>query len=638
MTFRFIGPPLILLSAIVLTTMCYWPGLSGGFIFDDTINLKDMGAYGGVVDWETFNAFVLGGWSGPTGRPLSLLSFLIDDNHWPSEASRFKPTNLAIHLICGLLLAWATLLLLRFYGMTERRAQWYAVFTAACWLLHPFLVSTTLYVIQRMSQLAALFVFAGIIGYLNGRRQLAVDPRKAYLWMGFSIFGGTLLAVASKENGVLLPLLIGIIEFCAPRGGQTTHPSRVFRALFIWLPSLVVLGYLAAQINFSPDLWPNRNFNQVERLLTEPRIIWDYLSNFFIPRIETKGIYRDGFVISRELWIPATTFPALFALVALAVAALLLRRRVPLFSLATLFYLAGHLIESTVIGLELYFEHRNYLPSAFLFLPLASSLDLLGKKLGKRTMVVIALLIIALLGFFTYTRAQLWSDTDRLEFFWAGTAIDSPRAQNALAAYYINHGMTDKAKEHLDSAIERFPDSSLLTMSRLLARIRIGQATEQDFMIAADKLVTQPFDAQAVMALRTLVERVVEPDRPSLYRAASLALLDSLSDNAAYKQFPLFVRFIPYLRGQLYLAEGATDQAFANFSETIERHHDIDAALQIVALVANAGYLEDASRLLDQSESIFRQQPDRTLKRSRAIYAQEVARIRQVLSESLVER
>ncbi len=628
------GPALLLLAALLLAVACYWPGLSGGFLFDDTPNLKDLATYGGITDWETFKSFVLAGWSGPTGRPLSLMSFLLNDNTWPSQAAWFKPTNLAIHLLCGLLLAWATLLLLRGYGHDEPTAQWLAVFSASCWLLHPFLVSTTLYVVQRMAQLAALFVFAGIAGYLHGRSLLPRRPRAAYLWMGGSLALGTLLALLSKENGILLPLLVGVIEFCTPRHAPIIRPAMAFRALFMWLPSLAVFGYLATNINFSPIPWPTRNFNQIERLLTEPRIIWDYLGNLLLPRIEGQGLYRDDLTISQDLFTPGSTLPALLGLLALLGAAFTLRRRFPLFSLGVLFFLAGHLLESTLLGLEPYFEHRNYLPAAFLFLPIASGLHILGQYISKAIPMGLGLLIVALLAFFTWNRAQLWSDTDRLELYWATTATHSPRAQNAIADYYMRQGLFDEAQRQLAIATERLPQSGLLTLSSLLQKIRVRQATADDFNNAADRLAQQTFDAQVVMGLRILVERIVAPRYPSLYRTSSLQLIDKLNGNAKYNQLPLFSRFVPYLKGQLYLAEGLPELALVELSDAMARYNDIESALQMVALMANAGHIDSALRLLDQAETLYRQQPDSTLKRSRTHYDQEVIRLRNTLDEA----
>jgi tetratricopeptide (TPR) repeat protein len=634
MLIRPIGPSIHLLAVLILSIGCYWPGLQGGFLFDDIPNLKGLGTYGGVTDWESFKGFVLAGWSGPTGRPLSLMSFLLNDNTWPSQAAWFKPTNLAVHLLCGLLLAWATLLLLRNYGHDEPTAQWLAVFSASCWLLHPFLVSTTLYVVQRMAQLAALFVFAGIAGYLHGRSLLPRRPRAAYLWMGGSLTLGTLLALLSKENGILLPILVGVIEFCAPRRDQLIRPTLVFRALFIWLPALAVFGYLATNINFSPNPWPTRNFNQIERLLTEPRIIWDYLGNLFLPHIEGQGLYRDDLAISLDLFTPSSTLPALLGLVALLTAALIWRRRFPLFSLGVLFFLVGHLLESTLLGLEPYFEHRNYLPAAFLFLPIASALQILGQHTRKAIPVGFGLLILTLLAFFTWNRAQLWSHTEKLELYWATTATHSPRAQNAVASFYMRHRLYDDAQRKLEEANVRLPHSGLLTMSRLLQKVRIRQATPEDFNLAAERLAHQTCDAQVVMALRTLVETIVNPDYPSLYRTASLRLLNKLDEEAAYQQLSLFVNFAPYLKGWLYLAEGSPEQAVVQFSKSIAGYNDIEAALQMVALMANAGHLQHSLRLLDQAETMYRQQSGRTLKRSRTFYDQELARLRILLNNA----
>src|SRR5690606_1987080 len=174
-----VPPSAVLLLIAVLSYALYSPGLSGGFLFDDFPNLKDMGVYGGVTNWESFYRFVFQGWSGPTGRPISLASFLLDDNAWPSHAPWFKKTNLLIHILCGLLLCWAALLLMRnLKSINEHQAQWIAVLACAFWLLHPYMVSTTLYVVQRMAQLATLFCLAGIVLYLSGRLQLASRPKE----------------------------------------------------------------------------------------------------------------------------------------------------------------------------------------------------------------------------------------------------------------------------------------------------------------------------------------------------------------------------------------------------------------------------------------------------------------------------
>ena len=304
-----------------------------------------------------------------------------------------------------------------------------------------------------------------------------------------------------------------------------------------------------------------------------------------------------------------------------------------MFSLAVLFFLVGHLIESTVIGLELYFEHRNYLPAAFLFLPIASGLDMLGQRIGRTIPTLIALLIISLLASLTWTRANLWADNDRLELYWATSATDSPRAQNALATYYWNQGLIEKAQRHIEEASLRLPNSSLLTMRLLLQKVWVHQATEADFALAAQRLAVQPFDAQTVKALRTLVEQVVEAK-------TAYPVPDGLPTTARQSSRECDLQQISAVSSAYPLSQGSTlpcrrpaGAGVGELTDAMARYNDTDAALQMVALMANSGHIDQSLRLLDQAETLYRQQPDRTLKRSRTIYDQEIARLRTLLND-----
>lgn len=621
---------LALTLAIVATWFLYVPGLTGGFLFDDYPNLDTLGALGGVNNWETFRAFVFSGWSGPTGRPIALASFLLDDNTWPSHASWFKQTNIFIHILCGLLLCWATLLLARsFKSVPEQQAQWIAVLTCALWLLHPYMVSTTLYVVQRMAQLATLFSLAGIVLYLYARLSLQKTPRRAYLWMTLAIGLFTVLATYSKENGALLPLLILCIEFCLPKDGK---PAWQWRAIFLWLPSLA-LGYkLATYINLSENPWPNRNFNMIERLLTEARIVCEYLFHLFVPRIEGNGLYQDGYVISRSMWQPVTTVPAIVFLAGLLGFAFWIRRKAPVITLAILFFFAAHLMESTVIGLELYFEHRNYQAALFLFLPLSWYSVIWASR--YKLLPVITVAILGILTSMTWLRASLWADNDRLELHWMQSATESPRAINSMAAFYMNRGEYEKANNYLEEQSQRLDKSSLLTARLLLQKVFVGVATEQDFVAAGERLKHQEFDAQTVKGVRTIVETVVKRNNTD-YAYYSLQLLDVMSSSPIYNQFPLFIRLQHYLRGQLFLYLKQPQAMQQEYSEAIRRYNETDAALAMVAEVATAGYAVEALELLQQAEQVFARQDNRKLKRSRASYQQDIDHLYSVLNEAI---
>ncbi len=626
-----------LLFILVLTFLVYLPGLKGGFLFDDFPNLKELGTYGGVVDFNSLRAFVFSGFSGPTGRPISLLSFLLNDNTWPSHAYSFKLTNLWIHLLTGLTLCWATLLLLRVYGVAERRAVWGAVISCAIWLLHPYFVSTTLYVVQRMAQLAALFMFAGIAGYLKGRLLLVTRPRAGYVYMTLSLGLGTLLAVLSKENGALLPLLIVVIEFCQPKS-TTPLPARWWRAAVVWLPALVVVGALARMINFSPDLWPSRPFNQPERLLSEGRIIWEYLFHLFVPQIEARGLFQDGYDISRGWFAPASSFFSAVGLLLLFSSAVLLRRRLPFFSVAVLFFFASHLMESSVVGLELYFEHRNYASAGFLFLPVALALAQFPIKTAPKVAITLTVAALAVLAFMTWQRATLWSDTNKLELYWAVSTPASPRAQNAIAAFLINQGRVEEANAHLEKAMVQLPNSPLLTIRLLLQKVYTGTATQADFAVASSKLAAQPFDAQALVGLNTLTDFVVNPSSPALYRDYTIALVDAMSSNANFQKISVFIRLAPYTKARLYLAQGRLDEAYAQYSLAMTRYADTESSLMMVAELARGGAQQQALQLLPQAKAVYSSQKRKDLRRTAAEYDDEFTRLEADLREDIANK
>ncbi len=637
-------PAIALAVLFILCLGVYWPGLAGGFIFDDFPNLSSLGAFGGVKDFETFKSFVLDGFAGPLGRPISLASFVLDGTNWPTDPYPFKRTNLLIHLFSGFALFCASLNLLKFYGAKSKAAIWVAVLNTAFWLLHPYMVSSTLYVVQRMAQLAALFVFVGLAGYLQGRLQLGHKPLAAYLWMSASVGLGTLLAAFSKENGILLPLFVLVVEFCRPKeamvDGQmsvhSTKPGWRWCAIFIWLPIAAIFWQLAKEVNFSPNNWPTRPFNQVERLLTEPRIIWEYLYHLYIPRIEGRGLFQDAFTISKDIFSPWTTLPSILGVFGLLVFGFWARNRGLLgayTALAIFFFFSAHLVESTVVGLELYFEHRNYVAAAFLFLPIAVGIVYITERRSQFIGVSTASFLILMLCGLTWQRSMLWADTEGLQTYWAVASPNSARAQNHLAGQLINQGRGEEAAEFLQKASARLPDSSLLTMQFLITKIQLGTVTDADFSHAFESLPKQQFDAQALVGLRKLVEMLTAQQGEVHHKEQALALLDEMRTLPQYKNISVFQRMEPYLRGLLLLSLGQPVEASAQMRQVMKVYRETDAALSVVADVARAGYYQSALNLLVQAKEVFAQQSDKTLKRSRSVYEQEFVRMEGLLRE-----
>lgn len=626
---------IIFFFILVLTVFVYWTGLQGNFLFDDYPNLQDLGTYGVIDSWDKVRNFISNGFSGPTGRPISLLSFLIDANTWPASPYSFKYTNLMIHLLNGVLLYWAILLLLKNYNYKESKSIWIALVASAIWLLHPYFVSTTLYVVQRMAQLATLFSLVGIVGYLKCRLSIPFKPVQAYIGMVFFLGLGTVFATYSKENGALLPFLILVIEFCNPN--KMNRPIWQWRAFFLWLPSIAILVVLSKYITFAEDPWPNRNFNMIERLYSESRILCEYLFNLLIPQVELRGLYQDAFIVSKSIFNPITTLYSIVFLLALVFLALFFKKRYPLFALGILFFLTAHLMESTVIGLELYFEHRNYLAAIFLFLPIVSGLALLKDRIDVRLVNLIVIFILGGLSFFTYERAKLWGNTPALELYWAQNSPNSPRAQSSIAGVLFDQGRVLEANLFLEKVIERMPESALLNMRLLLQKVYSDIATEQDFAITSQMLKKQPFDAQAVQALRNLVEYITAQHKTQHYGQWTLQLINELETNNEYKNYPIFQRLMPYLKAKIYLEQGNVEKSLKYYSDAIILYNDVEAGMMMVSELATHGNMKEALVLLNTVETIYKKQEISTLKRSSKEYDFEIGRIRVILEDQLNE-
>ena len=588
---------MLLFMVFILAFYLYIPGLKGVFLFDDFPNLAGLEAYTHEYNLAEAKKFVENGFSGPTGRPIALASFLSQAAAWPNDPYPFKLINVFIHLVCGLLLYWAILLLLKSYQYNQHKSAWIALIATAMWLLHPYLVSTVLYVIQRMAQLSLLFSLIAIVGYLKGRSYLLINQTKSYIVMSISIVIGTVLATYSKENGALTPLLILVIEFLHPKG--VIKPYKYWRLIFLWIPSIAIGILLLKELNFSDNIWPNRNFNQKERLLTEARVLIDYLVNLYIPKFEKHGLYQDGILVSKSLFTPMTTLLSIGALLILLVVAFFYRNKYPLIALAILFFFTSHLMESTVIGLELYFEHRNYVGAIFLFLPIAALIYYLYEQKIQTIAVLIAILIISFLSFMTYERTKLWGNKEKLTLYWAQNSPESPRAQYEIANYLIEHRQLNQAEQFLVSAVERLPESAFLNIYSLTVKINNGHAHDQDYLDTYHRLEQQNFDVQASKAMELLTE-IAREKNISRDMENTLIFLQKVDKLENVNVFYPYWKIAPYLQAQIYLQLEQPMEALKCYQESLKRLNRVESGLKMVAEIASQGYLEEAKLMLDQ--------------------------------------
>ena len=256
------GKQIICLAVLIIaTTLAYLPGLSGGFLFDDQSNILDnpvLGLFDGSL--SSLIAASGSGVSSPFGRPVSMASFALNLHFFGASPFSFKLANLLIHLLNGVLIF--ILLQQLWPRLTNSNAPpLAATWVAAVWLLHPINLTPVLFVVQRMTSLAALFSLAALILYLQGRKS-GGSTGKLLIATGMLLFWPA--GILAKETAILLPLFILVCEWLTLNGWPTPSRKR------LWLVTLLSTFTLASALIFEWEFltagYRFRDFSLIERL------------------------------------------------------------------------------------------------------------------------------------------------------------------------------------------------------------------------------------------------------------------------------------------------------------------------------------------------------------------------------------
>jgi protein O-mannosyl-transferase len=396
-------------------------------------------------------------------RPVSRLSFALNWYFGKESVVGYHVVNSAIHLTTSFILYLTMLRLLRSpnvgSGYPRDGHPAIALPAAALWAVHPIQIQAVTYVVQRMTSLAAMFCVLAIYLFLVGRSQTSGFHR------AFS-YGGCLLAfvlaIGAKENAFMLPLSLFLVEIVFFRDGRDPSVKRSFAFAFLIAGLLALLGSLAfswADLSSHFKHYDLRPFTPFQRLLTQPRILLLYLSQILFPLPSRFSVVHD-IDPSVSLLEPPTTALAGLGILILAFVSIKNIRKWPLLAFSILFFLLNHLPESSILPLELVFEHRNYLPSLFLFLPLAAAaFRVLARYRGSSRAVpllmvtALAALLVAL-GTSTHWRNRDWRTERSLWEDATSKAPLSARPYHNLAwAYYHRNGMFPGALRYYEMSL-----------------------------------------------------------------------------------------------------------------------------------------------------------------------------------------
>ena len=397
-----------------------------------------------------------------TSRSVAYLSFAFNFYLGGLNVFGYHLVNIIIHI----LVAWTVFLFIRvtlnLSGSPPERSERIALITSLIFAVHPIQTQAVTYIVQRETSLAGFFYLGALLSYIHAR---LTGGRVYYL---LCVLSG-LLAVGSKQNTAILPVTIFFYEFYffRERKKEWLKKNWYIPGLIILLPVVIGLVYTGPNmVSWVMDGYAERDFSLIERVLTEQRVLLHYLSLVIAP-VPWRFCLQHDLPLSHGL-SPATVIAIAFHLVAAIVAIKSARSR-PVLSFSILWFYLHHLIESSVLALELVYEHRMYLPSIGLFYIVGLCYHMLADGIGSRRKIAavgILFVVLSALGLSTYFRNRVWASNESIWEDVLRKNPDSLRALQNLGNAYLEHGRSEDARQQFEKAL-RLDNENVTTLNNL---------------------------------------------------------------------------------------------------------------------------------------------------------------------------
>ncbi len=470
-----------LLAVLAIIAVCvgiYSNAVDASFQFDDFPNIVEN-PHVRVTSFDLPQLYEAAFASPSRRRPVANLSFGLNYLVGKYDVRGYHIVNIAVHGINGILVYLLALATFRralpgaAVGRAGLSTASMALFAALVFTAHPVQTESVTYVVQRMTSLAATFYLLSLLLYVIGR-SAHVPWRRWTSWAGS--FAAWVLALGTKPIAAILPFIVLLYEWYFFRG-----PSRgELKRNLAYAGAASLLFGLAAFVYFGGNpftevfsAYSHRDFTMGQRVLTQFRVVAFYISLVLFPHPSRLNLDHH-ISTSRSLLDPGTTLLSLLALVGLIGLALHLARKERLISFCIVWFCLTLAIESSVVGLEMVFEHRLYLPMLGVSLA-AAKLLFASLSAWRPVAVAVAAAIVLALGVATHARNEVWQDRITL---WSDVVRKSPRharAHNNLGNALNDQGRREEALDHYAESLRLAPGSAVVHFNFGLALERLGE-------------------------------------------------------------------------------------------------------------------------------------------------------------------
>ena len=444
---------------ILAGILVYANAFQGPFVFDDInfITKNDPDVHMTRFSWDALKRAALEG--NPRHRYLPNISFAFNYYLGGETTFGYHLVNLAVHLISGIVLfllfrlTWRLCLGKGTAGASSApmdtaapfSAETLSFFAVLLWLVHPVQTNAVTYICQRMASMVAMFYILALLCYVLARIRMQTKKIRpaAGLFAGCAFF--SLCAVATKENAGTLPVSILLYEWFFFQNLKVSRSSRTW----VWVIAgamafaAVAVYFLGADpLHRILNSYTRREFTLPQRVLTEFRVVVYYVSLLVYPHPDRLILDHD-YPLSFGFLQPPVTLTCFLMLAGMAVWAGYVAKKDRLTAFAIFWFMITLAIESSVIGIEIIYEHRLYLPAMFLFLAAAKRVF---HHLTRKHAAAALLLCAVILAVWSHQRNRIWA-TDVA--FWSDNAKKSPLKERP----YQNLAYSLQVGQKLEEAI-----------------------------------------------------------------------------------------------------------------------------------------------------------------------------------------
>jgi Flp pilus assembly protein TadD len=601
-------PVLFGLLLVLPVLIAYSNSLDVPFYYDDRARiLENEDIHMDRLSLDQLRAAAFGEKSAAS-RPVGNISFALNHLVHGLDVAGYRIVNIIIHAVNGLLLFAFLLHTLQLSSVDQARShpRLVALFGALIWVLNPLDVQSVTYIVQRLNSLAVLFFLLAFMAYLKARESSC--RTRAALWLLAAL--SWLLSLGCKQITITLPLVVLLYEWFFYRDMEWAWLRRQWKTgvvllIILLLLTAVFLGTDPISRLTSLRAFADGRFSYTERLLTQPRVVLTYLSLVLFPYPARLKLVND-FPLSTSVVSPWTTLPSMAVIIALLFTAALIARRRRFIAFAVFWFFANLVVESTVIPLDIYYEHRTYLPSMLFW---AAILAVVARwRYGGRAIVAAGVTFTIVFGAWTWQRNALWRTPLA---FWQDNLEKCPQDFRVLA----NLGYTYADLEEPEKAIAFYERVLALRPKDVETRYNLGntyrklgdhkhaeQYYREALALAPDdvdvlfNLGRMLYDAGRYAEAISFYERIlkVDPDHAAVHANLGMALLKQHREKPAIQHLERSVALVPddagvhYVLATLYTRKRQLGIAIQHYRQLLKlepRHYQAHANLGVALMI-----------------------------------------------------